>query len=97
MQHPHVSQAAWHGKFSLSLCLLLLIRDQGAMGKRGDPKAVLDSHGRVIGVQGLRVADASAPPLLLPGHPMPTVCKCFPFSFTFPVNSFSWLFAEACM
>lgn len=46
-----------------------------AMGKADDPKAVLDSEARVIGVQGLRVVDASAFPLLPPGHPQSTVCK----------------------
>lgn len=46
-----------------------------AMGKRGNPAAVVDSKARVIGVHGLRVVDASAFPLLPPGHPMATVCK----------------------
>jgi choline dehydrogenase len=32
------------------------------MGPSGDPEAVVDSHGRVYGVQGLRVADASIMP-----------------------------------
>ncbi|KAI9704637.1 MAG: hypothetical protein M1820_005385 [Bogoriella megaspora] len=44
-----------------------------SMGKTDDPKAVVDSHGSVIGVQGLRVVDASIFPLLPPGHPMSTV------------------------
>lgn len=44
------------------------------MGKSDDPNAVLDSHARVSGVKGLRVADSSAAPLLGPGHPMATVC-----------------------
>ncbi|KAL8652680.1 MAG: hypothetical protein Q9226_004164 [Calogaya cf. arnoldii] len=43
------------------------------MGKREDPMAVLDGQGRVYGVEGLRVADASAFPLLPPGHPQATV------------------------
>lgn len=46
-----------------------------AMGKRGNAAAVVDSKARVIGVHGLRVVDASAFPLLPPGHPMATVCK----------------------
>jgi choline dehydrogenase len=46
-----------------------------AMGRVKDPNAVLDSHARVIGVDGLRVVDASAFPLLPPGHPQATVCK----------------------
>ncbi|KAK7973251.1 alcohol oxidase [Apiospora saccharicola] len=43
------------------------------MGKSGDDEAVVDSQGRVFGVQGLRVVDASAFPLLPPGHPQATV------------------------
>jgi choline dehydrogenase len=46
-----------------------------SMGRRSDPKAVVDSHARVIGVDGLRVVDASAFPMLTPGHLMSTVCK----------------------
>lgn len=45
-----------------------------AMGKTSDPKAVVDSKARVIGVKNLRVVDASAFPFLPPGHPMATVC-----------------------
>ncbi len=33
-----------------------------------------DYSARVIGVQGLRVVDASAFPLLPPGHPQASVC-----------------------
>ncbi|KAJ5628745.1 GMC oxidoreductase [Penicillium lividum] len=44
-----------------------------AMGKPNDPNAVVDSQARVFGVQGLRVVDASAFPLLPPGHPMATI------------------------
>ncbi|KAH8780210.1 putative glucose-methanol-choline oxidoreductase [Diaporthe sp. PMI_573] len=43
------------------------------MGKIDDPNAVVDSEAKVIGVQGLRVVDASAFPLLPPGHPQSTV------------------------
>lgn len=46
-----------------------------AMGHPDDNKAVVDNHSRVIGVQGLRVVDASAFPILPPGHPQSTVCK----------------------
>ena len=46
-----------------------------AMGKPDDPKAVVDSEARVYGVTGLRVVDASAFPILIPGHPMSTVCE----------------------
>jgi choline dehydrogenase len=44
------------------------------MGKVTDPMAVVDSHARVIGVQGLRVVDISAFPFLVPGHPQASVC-----------------------
>ncbi|KAF2671531.1 alcohol oxidase [Microthyrium microscopicum] len=39
-----------------------------AMGKVGDPTAVVDSKGRVIGVQGLMVVDSSSLPFTNPGH-----------------------------
>lgn len=45
------------------------------MGKSSDPMAVVDSKGRVFGVSGLRVVDASAFALLPPGHPQATICK----------------------
>ncbi|PWY73064.1 glucose-methanol-choline oxidoreductase [Aspergillus heteromorphus CBS 117.55] len=44
-----------------------------AMGPAEDPMAVVDGQGRVFGVQGLRVVDASIFPLLPPGHPQATV------------------------
>lgn len=43
------------------------------MGKKGDSDAVVDSQGKVFGVQSLRVVDLSAVPFLPPGHPMATV------------------------
>ncbi|PHH76399.1 hypothetical protein CDD80_1553 [Ophiocordyceps camponoti-rufipedis] len=43
------------------------------MGRPDDEMAVVDSRGRVHGVEGLRVVDASAMPLLPPGHPQSTV------------------------
>ncbi|RDW59156.1 hypothetical protein BP5796_12080 [Coleophoma crateriformis] len=43
------------------------------MGKLSDPMTVVDSRARVIGVKNLRVVDASAFPLLPPGHPQSTV------------------------
>ena len=46
------------------------------MGKPEDPMAVVDSQGRVIGVSGLRVVDASIFPFLPPGQPSATVCEC---------------------
>ncbi|KAJ9660479.1 hypothetical protein H2201_006901 [Coniosporium apollinis] len=44
-----------------------------AMGRADDPNAVVDSKARVIGVDGLRVVDASAFPFGLDGQPMATV------------------------
>ncbi|CAI6335370.1 unnamed protein product [Periconia digitata] len=38
------------------------------MGTKDDPMAVVDSKGRVYGVQGVRVVDASAWPFCPPGH-----------------------------
>ncbi len=45
------------------------------MGKQGDPNAVVDSNGKVYGVSGLRVIDASILPFVAPGHSMAPVCK----------------------
>ena len=38
------------------------------MGAVDDPMAVVDSHGRVIGVDGLRVADSSIFPRITNGN-----------------------------
>ena len=46
-----------------------------AMGKTGDPNAVVDTRGRVFGVTGLRIIDASVFPFLPPGHCQSNVCK----------------------
>ncbi|KAI7173125.1 alcohol oxidase [Hortaea werneckii] len=43
------------------------------MGKSSDEMAVVDSKACVHGVQGLRVVDASAFPILPPGHPQSTI------------------------
>ena len=43
------------------------------MGRIDDPNAVVDSRARVLGVQGVRVVDASAFALLPPGHPQSTI------------------------
>lgn len=45
------------------------------MGNATDSMAVVDSKGRVIGVNHLRVVDASIFPFLPPGQPSATVCK----------------------
>ena len=47
----------------------------GAMGGKNDSTAVVDTNGRVYGVQSLRIVDASIFPLLPPGHPQSTVCE----------------------
>lgn len=52
-----------------------MLRALGAMGERNTTNAVVDSTGKVYGVQRLRVVDASIFPLLPPGHPQATVCK----------------------
>ena len=46
-----------------------------AMGMVNNSKAVVDSAARVIGVQGLRIVDASIFPFLPPGHPTSLVCE----------------------
>lgn len=46
-----------------------------SMGMPDNKMAVVDTKGRVYGVSGLRVVDASIFPVLLPGHPMSSVCK----------------------
>lgn len=46
-----------------------------SMGRSDDPMAVVDTHAKVIGVEGLRVVDASSFAVLPPGHPQSTVCK----------------------
>ncbi|KAL8655726.1 MAG: hypothetical protein Q9210_000707 [Variospora velana] len=43
------------------------------MGKENDPNAVVDTNGKVFGVRGLRVVDASVIPLIAPGHSMAPV------------------------
>ncbi len=45
------------------------------MGKKGDPKAVVDSEGLVFGIDGLRIVDASVLPFTPPGHPQSVVCE----------------------
>lgn len=63
-----ISQSAFTSYHGTSTC---------AMGRANDSMAVLDSTGKVYGVTGLRVVDASAFPVLPPGHPTATVCKCY--------------------
>ncbi|KAL8912052.1 MAG: hypothetical protein Q9171_002905 [Xanthocarpia ochracea] len=44
-----------------------------AMGRANDTWAVVDTQGKVFGVEGLRVVDASSFSILPPGHPQATV------------------------
>ena len=65
-----------------------------AMGHSDDVNAVVDNHSQVIGVQGLRVVDASAFPVLPPGHPQATVCKyCF-YSFRHLVSELALTYVQ---
>ncbi|TVY50636.1 Dehydrogenase patE [Lachnellula cervina] len=50
------------------------------MGNSSDAMAVVDSHARVYGVQGVRVVDASAFPFLPPGHPQSSVFRLNAFT-----------------
>lgn len=50
-----------------------------SMGNSNNPAAVVDTHGRVFGVNRLRVIDASIFPLLPPGHIQSSVCKSLLF------------------
>ena len=68
------SSSSLHYSLSSLLFWSVLTRLPGAMGRDADPAAVLDSKARVRGVSGLRVVDASAFPILVPGHPVATVC-----------------------
>jgi len=45
------------------------------MGRKGDSQAVVDTKGRVFGVNKLRVVDASIFPFLPPGHPQATIVR----------------------
>ena len=54
-------QTVWHASCSCR------------MGKVDDSTAVVDSRARVIGVEGLRVVDASSFAILPPGHPQSTI------------------------
>lgn len=46
-----------------------------AMGKKDDKNAVVDSKGRAMGVDGLRVVDSSIFPFSIDGQPVGTLCK----------------------
>lgn len=45
------------------------------MGNPKDVDAVIDSQAKVIGVQNVRVVDASMFPFVPPGHPTALICK----------------------
>ena len=78
-----LSRLGYHGTTELPLvrilfyhAVLLLMRPRtGPMGNQSDPAAVVDTHGRVYGVKGVRVVDASIFPFAIPGHSMSHVCK----------------------
>ena len=53
------------------------------MGVPNDTMAVVDSRARVFGVEALRVVDASAFPMLVPGHPQSSVCRASVLGFYF--------------
>ncbi|KAL9583414.1 MAG: hypothetical protein Q9212_002721 [Teloschistes hypoglaucus] len=57
------------------------------MGQRNDSLAVVDSLARVIGVDGLRVVDASIFPFLPTSQPCATVCKFPPSTILSETNS----------
>lgn len=65
----------------------------GKMGNIRDPTAVVDSRGRVIGVNALRIADASVFANLPPGHPLSTVCKSI-LSFLFQAELISFRYGS---
>ena len=48
------------------------------MGKARDTDAVVDTKGKVFGVNGLRLVDISVFPFLPPGHTQANVCKQTP-------------------
>lgn len=58
------------------------------MGTAADSSAVVTNTGKVIGVQNLRVVDASTFPLLPPGHLLATVCK---FELAIALGRIFWL------
>lgn len=67
----------------------------GRMGNVTYPMAVVDSRARVIGVNSLRVVDASSFALLPPGHPQSTVCEYYQDGvFVLIANNFTDLMAE---
>ena len=61
----------------------------------GDPKAVVDNKGRVLGVEGLRVVDASIFPFLPHAQPSATVCEFGPTFKTF--NSTNGMLIHRCL
>jgi choline dehydrogenase-like flavoprotein len=64
------------------------------MGTANDTEAVSDSRARVFGVKRLRVVDASAFPLLLPGHPQSTCCKSYLSSMSVEIADWVDMLAE---
>lgn len=52
------------------------------MSKLDSPVTVVDSHAKVLGVQNLRVIDASSLPFTPPGHTHGAVCESYNSSLT---------------
>ena len=76
MPVQHVGDVSFgsHGEIPYFMFFFLTSVSLGSMGHPNDTMAVADSRGRVFGVSSLRIADASAFPLLPPGHCQATVC-----------------------
>ncbi len=47
------------------------------MGKEGDPLRVVDSSGRVVGTEGLRVADTSVVPVVMKYALSTYIVRCY--------------------
>ncbi|ODM98988.1 Glucose dehydrogenase [FAD, quinone] [Orchesella cincta] len=64
-QHLHRSRGYWECVIRTVTGTLYHPSSTCAMGKRGDPKTVVDSQLRVIRTKGLRVADSSIMPMVV--------------------------------
>ncbi|RAL02481.1 GMC family oxidoreductase [Aspergillus ibericus CBS 121593] len=72
---PGVEEATWDDLADLVKKSYRTLNHQSAscrMGRSDDPMAVVDSSGRVMGVNQLRIVDPSAFPFLPPGFPLGT-------------------------
>ncbi|ODM98989.1 hypothetical protein Ocin01_07691, partial [Orchesella cincta] len=64
-QHLHRSRSYWECVVRTLTGTLYHPSSTCAMGKRGDPRTVVDSRLRVLGTKGLRVADSSIMPMVV--------------------------------